>query len=85
MSHSQTAHAEKVVAQFKELLSVTGRQHVGEKHFAQLALMIEAALDAALLDENAHYVAELETIVRRMKRSGDHFDDESGTSQAVNQ
>lgn len=82
MSKSQAAHADRVVSQFRELLSATGRQHVGEKHFAQLALLIESAIDATVLEENAHYVAELERIVARMKRSGEHFDDEAG--QAVN-
>jgi hypothetical protein len=77
MTQSQTRHAERVVSQFKDLLSPTGRQHVGEKHFAELALLIEAAIDAALLDENAHYVAELERLCQRMKRSGEHFDDEA--------
>ena len=83
MSKSQTEHAEKVVRQFKELLSVTGRQHVGEKHFAQLSLLIEAAIDAAVLEENARYVAELEKIVARMKRSGEHFDDENSAVEAM--
>ena len=83
MSKSQTAHAQHVVDQFKTLLSATGRQHVGEKHFAQLALLIEAAIDAAVLEENAYFVGELEKIVGRMKRSGEHFDDEPGASRAV--
>jgi hypothetical protein len=83
MSKSQAAHAERVVSQFKQLLSATGRQHVGEKHFAQLALLIESAIDATVLEENARYVAELERIVARMKRSGEHFDDEA--DRAVNQ
>jgi hypothetical protein len=83
MSKSQTAHAERVVHQFKDLLSVTGRQHVGEKHFEQLALLIESAIDAAVLDENAKYVSELERIVSRMKRSAEHFDDEPGATQAA--
>ena len=61
-------------------MSATGRQHVGEKHFAELALLIEAAIDAALLDENAHYVAELERLLLRMKRSGEHFDVEPEAS-----
>lgn len=84
MTKSQTRHAEQVVDQFRELLSATGRQHVGEKHFAELALLIEAAIDAAVLEENANYVCELEQILRRMKRSGDHFDDEAGSAQVVN-
>jgi len=84
MTKSQTRHAEQVVDQFRQMLSATGRQHVGEKHFAELALLIEAAIDAALLEENANYVSELEQILRRMKRSSDHFDDEAGSAQVVN-
>jgi hypothetical protein len=85
MTQSQTRHAERVVDQFRALLSSTGRQHVGEKHFAELSLLIEAAIDAALLDENAHYVSELQRLVHRMQRSAEHFDDQAGSSQVINE
>jgi hypothetical protein len=77
MTKAQTRHAEQVVAQFKAMLSPSGRQHVAEKHFDELALLIEAAIDSALLEESANYVTELERLLHRMKRSGDRFEDET--------
>ncbi|MGW8310524.1 MAG: hypothetical protein ACWGNB_05620, partial [Thiogranum sp.] len=64
-----------------EIQIAPGRQHVGEKHFQELALLIEAAINSALLEENANYVAELEQILQRMKRSGERFED---SAQIVN-
>jgi hypothetical protein len=56
---------------------------VGEKHFQELALLIEAAINSALLEENANYVAELEQVLQRMKRSGERFEEDASSAQIV--
>jgi hypothetical protein len=83
MTKAQIRHAEQAVDQFKAMLSATGRQHVGEKHFQELALLIEAAINSALLEENANYVAELEQVLQRMKRSGERFEEDASSAQIV--
>jgi hypothetical protein len=84
MTKPQTRHAWQVVDHFKAMLSATGRQHVGEKHFQELALLIEAAIDSALLEENANCVSELEQVLDRMKRRGEHFEEDADAAQLVN-
>lgn len=83
MTKRQTKHAEQVVEHFKELLSESGRQHVGEKHFEQLALLVESAIDAAVLEESGAYIGQLEEIISRMKRSTERFDAEAESPQAA--
>jgi len=74
MARPQTRHAERVVQLFRDSLSKTGRQAVGEHHFEELTLMIESALDAAVLEEVAVYAAQLERLVDDMKHSTDRYD-----------
>jgi len=74
MARPQTRHAERVVKLFRESLSKSGRSAVGEHHFEELTLMIESALDAAILEEIAAYATRLESLVDDMKRSTDRYD-----------
>ncbi len=59
MTNIHAEHASKVVAAFKEKLSESGRQHVGDIHFDELALLIESAISSAVLDE-------METVVHKL-------------------
>ena len=45
MAQKQTQHARDVVNAFKEKLSRSGIDHVGQKHFDELQLLIESAID----------------------------------------
>ena len=74
MARPQTRHAERVVDLFRDSLSKSGRHAVGEHHFQELALLIESALDAAILEEIAVYAARLESLVDDMKHSTDRYD-----------
>ncbi len=47
---NEFSHAQKVVEQFKHLLSSHEIQAVDDEHFDELVLLIEAAIDAAVLD-----------------------------------
>jgi hypothetical protein len=46
--------------------------------------LIEAAIDSALLEENANCVSELEQVLDRMKRRGEHFEEDADAAQLVN-
>lgn len=59
MSKSQTEHAHQVVEAFKTKLSKSAIEHVGQKHFEDLALLIESAIDSSVL-------MELETVADRV-------------------
>jgi len=62
MTTMQTEHARKIVNHFRETLSESGRQHIGQKHFSDLELMIESALDAVVVDSLEHYAQQLEKL-----------------------
>jgi len=47
---NEFSHARKVVDQFKQLLSSQEIQCLEDEHFDELVLLIEAAIDAAVLD-----------------------------------
>lgn len=67
MNRKHTVHAQHVVESFKALLSESGRQHVSQKHFDELSLMIESAISTAALQEVEHVadaLAELATSIR---------------------
>ena len=74
MSKSQTEHAQKVVASFKEKLSKSGVEHVGQKHFDELQLLIESAIDSAVFLELENVVDKLETLTHDVRRSAESFD-----------
>jgi hypothetical protein len=84
MTKPQTRHAERVVGHFRESVSESARKYIGERHFEELVLMIESAIDAAVLEELANHVQQLERVVAHMKHSAERFDIDS-TTPAVNQ
>jgi len=51
MNKMQSEHAIRVVNAFKAMLTEDARADVTEEHFGELALMIEAAIDASLVDQ----------------------------------
>ncbi len=81
MTKMQSTRARKVVEHFKQVLSPTGRRAVTESHFEELALMIESAIEAALLEEAANYAARLEELIAEMRRSATVFDETSAIAK----
>jgi hypothetical protein len=71
----QSTRAQKVVEHFKEVLSPSGRKAVTESHFEELALMIESAIEAAVLEESGAYASRLEQLIAEMRRSSSTFDE----------
>ncbi len=51
MNEMQSEHATRVVNAFKDILTEDAKTDVTEDHFRELALMIEAAIDASLVDQ----------------------------------
>ncbi|MGF1546548.1 MAG: hypothetical protein ACFCUG_04405 [Thiotrichales bacterium] len=74
MTKQQSAHAEKVVARFKELLGTELSQTVGDAHFNELALLIEAAIDAAVFDAEERIIGMLSDLSQRIRKDAEFFD-----------
>jgi predicted Co/Zn/Cd cation transporter (cation efflux family) len=68
MTQHYEAHAEKVVAGFKDILGDELVATLGDEHFAELAMLIESAIGTSVvteLERAADQVAELATKLRK--------------------
>ena len=81
MTKMQLTRAQKVVDHFKQVLSPSGRKAVSESHFEELALMIESAIEAAILEESGAYANRLEQVITEMRRSTSTFDEISAVAK----
>lgn len=73
MTHKHLPHAERLVDAFKNKLSKSGREHVGDKHFDELALMIESAISTAVLEETEHAADKLQKTVDSIRKGAEHL------------
>ena len=73
MTHKHLPHAERVVNSFKDKLSQSGREHVGEKHFDELTLMIESAISTAVLEEIEHAADKMHDVVESIRKGAEHL------------
>ena len=73
MTHKHLPHAERLVNDFKDKLSKSGREHVGDKHFDELALMIESAISTAVLEESEHAADKLQELVNSIRKGAEHL------------
>ena len=73
MTHKHLPHAERLVEAFKNKLSKSGREHVGDKHFDELALMIESAISTAVLEETEHAADILQEAVDSIRKGAEHL------------
>ncbi|WP_416885700.1 hypothetical protein [Marinospirillum sp.] len=70
LPHAQgehTAHAQRVVAAFKEKLSQSGRDHVGIKHFEELELLIELAIATSVNLTREECAVQLEAFAKALR------------------
>lgn len=72
MSHKHLPHAERVVQAFKDKLSKSGREHVGEKHFDELTLMIESAISTTVLETVEHAAEQMNDLVDKIRKDAQH-------------
>ncbi len=73
MTHKHLSHANQVVNAFKEKLSQSGREHVGEKHFDELALMVESAIATAVLEEIEHAADKINSVVESIRKGAEQL------------
>lgn len=73
MNRKHFPHAQHVVETFKHMLSESGRQHVGEKHFDELGLLIESAISTAVLEDMERAADALEDMAHKMRNNAEHI------------
>ncbi len=73
MTHKHLPHAERLVNAFKNKLSKSGREHVGDKHFDELTLLIESAISTAVLEETEHVADRLQELANSIRKGAEHL------------
>ncbi|RMG58981.1 MAG: phosphatase [Gammaproteobacteria bacterium] len=71
MTHRQQAHAQHVVAGFRALVEQAGASGVTEEHWKELALLVEGAIDAALLEKLEPIADRMEALATEVRREAE--------------
>lgn len=74
MTMKQTQHAQHVVDSFKTMLPEAMVNDVGDEHFAELALLIESAISAAVLQEMEKTADKIDQLAHDVRNFAEHFD-----------
>jgi hypothetical protein len=71
MKHS--GHAEEITRRFRELVEEAG-DNLSASHYDELALLIEAGIDAALVDKLEKMAAKVEKFSHDIRHDAEFFD-----------
>ena len=74
MTEQQTHHAKKVVNRFRKMIGEAGSKQLGDDHWDELVLLVESAIDAAVLDAEEKICSSLEAVVSSIRSDAEHFD-----------
>lgn len=83
MTRRHTEHARQVVERFQDMISESGRQHIGQKHFDELVLLIESAMSAAVLEELEIAANQMNTLAHQMRNYAEHFEKPAKNSDSA--
>lgn len=83
MTHRHQKHAHEIVERFKGMLSESGRQHIGAKHFDELALLIESGISSAVLDELEIAANKMDNLAHEVRNYAESFDDTEQTIKSA--
>lgn len=71
----RTQHAQEITNRFRELVENAG-DSLNVEHYDELSLLIEAGLDAAMVDYMEETATNLEKMAHDIRHSAEFFDDE---------
>ena len=67
MANSQAQHAQQIVDRFQQILVASNDISLSEEHKEELSLMIEAALDAVLVEQLEKMAVKLEGLAHELR------------------
>jgi bifunctional DNA-binding transcriptional regulator/antitoxin component of YhaV-PrlF toxin-antitoxin module len=67
MHNNELDHAQKVVDNFKTTLPDSVLKHLGKKHFDDLVLLINSAIESSVLEVMEDDLEEMERLVKKLK------------------
>lgn len=71
----RTKHAQEITDRFRDLVESAG-DVLNAEHYDELSLLIEAGLDAALVDHMEITATNLEKMAHNIRHSAEFFEDE---------
>lgn len=71
----RTKHAQEITNRFRELVENAG-DSLNVEHYDELSLLIEAGIDAALVDYMELTATNLEKLAHEIRHSAEFFEDE---------
>jgi len=74
MTQSQKTHAQKVADRFRKILEESDSQRLDDNHYDELSLLIESAIDAALIEKEEMIADRLQKLAQELRSDAEHFD-----------
>lgn len=68
MTLPMKGHAKEVVERFKIMLDAPQLEAISEEHFAELELLIDAAMEVVHSDAYHEFAKELEGVAKKMRK-----------------
>jgi len=73
MAQHSAKHAAEVVDQFKSLIGDAATASIDDEHFAELQLMIESAIDTAVLMRLERIATDIRHLAEQVKHDAEHY------------
>jgi hypothetical protein len=73
MTIEQFSHAQKVANHFKEIIEDNG-DSISDEHIEELVLLIESAIDAALLDKVEKHADKVAALAKEIRNDVEHYE-----------
>lgn len=74
MSAHYEKHAEQVANAFLEMLEERVRAGISQAHREELAMLVEAAISTAVLEQLEHAAQEVAALSDRLRRHAENYD-----------
>ena len=74
MSEHYEKHAEQVAKAFLEMLDADVRERISDEHRNELAMLVEAAISTAVLEQLEHAADQVSTLSQSIRSAAEHYD-----------
>ena len=74
MSEHYEKHAEQVATAFMELLDTDARSRINEEQRNELAMLIEAAISTAVLEQLEHAADRVADLSKQLRHHAEYYD-----------
>jgi hypothetical protein len=73
MTIEQFSHAQKVANRFRDIVVESGDE-ISDEHISELVLLIESAIDAALLEKVERHADKVAALANEIRNDVEHYE-----------